>query len=117
MENQSVIPGYGARADEDQVTQLLGERGGFLGGGGLDRHGCPLHAKCSAPRAPGPAVLRSSVCSEPFCRAAVGRIRPSSEDSAADPARVRGGCPHGTKAGVSTQVVRARRGRQGTCVM
>lgn len=46
---------------------LLEEHGGFLrgGGGGLDRRGRPLHAKCSAPRTSGPAVLRSPVCSEP----------------------------------------------------
>lgn len=35
VESQSslalIIPGYGACADEDQVTKLLGEHGGFLG--------------------------------------------------------------------------------------
>lgn len=31
----------------------------------MDRRGRPLHAKCSAPRTSGPAVLRSPVCSEP----------------------------------------------------
>lgn len=51
-----IIPGYGAHADEDQVTELLGEHGGFLGAR-VDRHGHPLNAKCLGARNPAPGLL------------------------------------------------------------